>query len=94
SGNDIGRDASNDRNNSSDSQIPETDSSATGDVAETGDLDHPDQADNLRQALEASAAQFEPDTFAQVAQVCSQQAAGHHGPTPLRLPQAKHAMLG
>ncbi|MDF5180422.1 VWA domain-containing protein [Vibrio parahaemolyticus] len=94
SGNDIGRDASNDRNNSSDSQIPETDSSATGDVAETGDLDHPDQADNLRQALEASAAQFESDTFAQVAEVLSEQAEGHQGVTPLSLPQAEQAMLG
>ncbi|NMT18591.1 hypothetical protein HKA99_30065, partial [Vibrio parahaemolyticus] len=88
------RDASNDRNNSSDSQIPETDSSATGDVAETGDLDHPDQADNLRQALEASAAQFESDTFAQVAEVLSEQAEGHQGVTPLSLPQAEQAMLG
>ncbi|WP_282174685.1 VWA domain-containing protein [Vibrio diabolicus] len=94
SGNDIGRDASNDSNNSSDSQIPETDSSATGDVAETGDSDHPDQADNLRQALEASAAQFESDTFAQVAEVLSEQAEGHQGVTPLSLPQAEQAMLG
>ncbi|HCE2180474.1 TPA: VWA domain-containing protein [Vibrio parahaemolyticus] len=94
SGNDIGRDASNDSNNSSDSQIPETDSSATGDVAETGDSDHSDQADNLRQALEASAAQFESDTFAQVAEVLSEQAEGHQGVTPLSLPQAEQAMLG
>ncbi|MFH0225479.1 VWA domain-containing protein [Vibrio furnissii] len=94
SGNDIGRDASNDSNNSSDSQIPETDSSATGDVAETGDSDNSDQADNLRQALEASAAQFEPDTFAQVAEVLSEQAEGHQGVTPLSLPQAEQAMLG
>ncbi|HBC3479556.1 TPA: VWA domain-containing protein [Vibrio parahaemolyticus] len=93
-GDDIGQDASNDSNNSSDSQIPETDSSATGDVAETGDSDHSDQADNLRQALEASAAQFEPDTFAQVAEVLSEQAEGHQGVTPLSLPQAEHAMLG
>jgi nitric oxide reductase activation protein len=94
SGNDIGQDASNDSNNSSDSQIPETDSSATGDVAETGDSDNSDQADNLRQALEASAAQFEPDTFAQVAEVLSEQAEGHQGVTPLSLPQAEQAMLG
>ena len=94
SGNDIGQDASNDSNNSSDSQTPETDSSATGDVAETGDSDHSDQADNLRQALEASAAQFEPDTFAQVAEVLSEQAEGHQGVTPLSLPQAEQAMLG
>ena len=94
SGNDIGQDASNDSNNSSDSQIPETDSSATADVAETGDSDNSDQADNLRQALEASAAQFEPDTFAQVAEVLSEQAEGHQGVTPLSLPQAEHAMLG
>ncbi|MFL0974458.1 VWA domain-containing protein [Vibrio parahaemolyticus] len=94
SGNDIGRDASNDSNNSSDSQIPETDSSATGDVAETGDSDNSDQADNLRQALEASAAQFESDTFAQVAEVLSEQAEGHQGVTPLSLPQAEQAMLG
>ncbi|HCE1504859.1 TPA: VWA domain-containing protein [Vibrio alginolyticus] len=93
-GEDIGQDASNDSNNSSDSQIPETDSSATGDVAETGDSDHSDQADNLRQALEASAAQFEPDTFAQVAEVLSEQAEGHQGVTPLSLPQAEQAMLG
>ncbi|WP_025589999.1 VWA domain-containing protein [Vibrio parahaemolyticus] len=93
-GDDIGQDASNDSNNSSDSQIPETDSSATGDVAETGDSDHSDQADNLRQALEASAAQFEPDTFAQVAEVLSEQAEGHQGVTPLSLPQAEQAMLG
>ena len=93
-GDDIGQDASNDSNNSSDSQIPETDSSATADVAETGDSDHSDQADNLRQALEASAAQFEPDTFAQVAEVLSEQAEGHQGVTPLSLPQAEHAMLG
>ncbi|WP_335924681.1 VWA domain-containing protein [Shewanella indica] len=93
-GNDIGQDASNDSNNSSDSQIPETDSSATGDVAETGDSDNSDQADNLRQALEASAAQFEPDTFAQVAEVLSEQAEGHQGVTPLSLPQAEQAMLG
>ena len=94
SGNDIGQDASNDSNNSSDSQTPETDSSATGDFAETGDSDNSDQADNLRQALEASAAQFEPDTFAQVAEVLSEQAEGHQGVTPLSLPQAEHAMLG
>ena len=94
SGNDIGQDASNDSNNSSDSQTPETDSSATGDVAETGDSDNSDQADNLRQALEASAAQFEPDTFAQVAEVLSEQAEGHQGVTPLSLPQAEQAMLG
>lgn len=94
SGNDIGQDASNDSNNSSDSQIPETDSSATADVAETGDSDNSDQADNLRQALEASAAQFEPDTFAQVAEVLSEQAEGHQGVTPLSLPQAEQAMLG
>ncbi|WP_409126697.1 VWA domain-containing protein [Vibrio parahaemolyticus] len=94
SGNDIGQDASNDSNNSSDSQIPETDSSATADVAETGDSDNADQADNLRQALEASAAQFEPDTFAQVAEVLSEQAEGHQGVTPLSLPQAEQAMLG
>ena len=93
-GDDIGQDASNDSNNSSDSQTPETDSSATGDVAETGDSDHSDQADNLRQALEASAAQFEPDTFAQVAEVLSEQAEGHQGVTPLSLPQAEQAMLG
>lgn len=94
SGNDIGKDASNDSNNSSDSQTPETDSSATGDAAETGDSDNSDQADNLRQALEASAAQFEPDTFAQVAEVLSEQAEGHQGVTPLSLPQAEQAMLG
>ena len=94
SGNDIGQDASNDSNNSSDSQTPETDSSAMGDAAETGDSDHSDQADNLRQALEASAAQFEPDTFAQVAEVLSEQAEGHQGVTPLSLPQAEQAMLG
>ncbi len=94
SGNDIGQDASNDSNNSSDSQTPETDSSATGDFAETGDSDSADQADNLRQALEASAAQFEPDTFAQVAEVLSEQAEGHQGVTPLSLPQAEQAMLG
>ncbi|EGQ8491915.1 VWA domain-containing protein [Vibrio cholerae] len=94
SGNDIGQDASNDSNNSSDSQIPETDSSAIGDAAETGDSDNADQADNLRQALEASAAQFEPDTFAQVAEVLSEQAEGHQGVTPLSLPQAEQAMLG
>ena len=94
SGNDIGQDASNDSNNSSDSQTPETDSSATGDFAETGDSDNSDQADNLRQALEASAAQFEPDTFAQVAEVLSEQAEGHLGVTPLSLPQAEQAMLG
>ncbi|HCM0508984.1 VWA domain-containing protein [Vibrio parahaemolyticus] len=93
-GDDIGQDASNDSNNSSDSQTLETDSSATGDVAETGDSDHSDQADNLRQALEASAAQFEPDTFAQVAEVLSEQAEGHQGVTPLSLPQAEQAMLG
>ncbi|WP_434566189.1 VWA domain-containing protein [Vibrio chagasii] len=94
SGNDTGQDASNDSNNSSDSQTPETDSSATGDFAETGDSDNSDQADNLRQALEASAAQFEPDTFAQVAEVLSEQAEGHQGVTPLSLPQAEQAMLG
>ena len=94
SGNDIGQDASNDSNNSSDSQTPETDSSAMGDAAETGDSDNSDQADNLRQALEASAAQFEPDTFAQVAEVLSEQAEGHQGVTPLSLPQAEQAMLG
>ncbi|MDL3986011.1 VWA domain-containing protein [Shewanella xiamenensis] len=94
SGNDIGQDASNDSNSSSDSQTPETGSSATGDAAETGDSDNSDQADNLRQALEASAAQFEPDTFAQVAEVLSEQAEGHQGVTPLSLPQAEQAMLG
>ena len=88
SGNDIGQDASNDSNNSSDSQTLETDSSATG------YSDNSDQADNLRQALEASAAQFEPDTFAQVAEVLSEQAEGHQGVTPLSLPQAEQAMLG
>ena len=93
-GNDIGQDASNDSNSSSDSQTPETGSSATGDAAETGDSDNSDQADNLRQALEASAAQFEPDTFAQVAEVLSEQAEGHQGVTPLSLPQAEQAMLG
>jgi cobaltochelatase CobT len=94
SGNDIGQDASNDSNSSSDSQTPETGSSATGDAAETSDSDNSDQADNLRQALEASAAQFEPDTFAQVAEVLSEQAEGHQGVTPLSLPQAEQAMLG
>lgn len=93
-GNDIGQDVSNDSNNSSDSQTPETGSSAMGDAAETGDSDNSDQADNLRQALEASAAQFEPDTFAQVAEVLSEQAEGHQGVTPLSLPQAEQAMLG
>lgn len=93
-GNDIGQDASNDSNNSSDSQTPEADSSAMGDAAETGDSDNSDQADNLRQALEASAAQFEPDTFVQVAEVLSEQAEGHQGVTPLSLPQAEQAMLG
>ncbi|MEY6312232.1 VWA domain-containing protein [Escherichia coli] len=93
-GDDIGQDASNDSNSSSDSQTPETGSSATGDFAETGDSDNSDQADNLRQALEASAAQFEPDTFAQVAEVLSEQAEGHQGVTPLSLPQAEQAMLG
>lgn len=93
-GNDIGQDASNYSNNSSDSQTPEADSSAMGDAAETGDSDNSDQADNLRQALEASAAQFEPDTFAQVAEVLSEQAEGHQGVTPLSLPQAEQAMLG
>ena len=93
-GDDIGQDASNYSNNSSDSQTPEADSSAMGDAAETGDSDHSDQADNLRQALEARAAQFEPDTFAQVAEVLSEQAEGHQGVTPLSLPQAEHAMLG
>ncbi|WP_394229988.1 VWA domain-containing protein [Shewanella colwelliana] len=94
SGNDIGQDASNDSNNSSDSQTPEADSSAMGDAAETGDSDNSDQADNLRQALEASAAQFEPDTFTHVAEVLSEQAEGHQGVTPLSLPQAEQAMLG
>jgi len=94
SGNDIGQDASNGSNNSSDSQTPEADSSAMVDAAETGDSDNSDQADNLRQALEASAAQFEPDTFAQVAEVLSEQAEGHQGVTPLSLPQAEQAMLG
>ncbi|MDF5400689.1 VWA domain-containing protein [Vibrio parahaemolyticus] len=93
-GNDMGQDASNDSNNSSDSQTPETGSSAMGDAAETGDSDNSDQADNLRQALEASAAQFEPDTFAKVAEVLSEQAEGHQGVTPLSLPQAEQAMLG
>ncbi|KLI68165.1 von Willebrand factor A [Vibrio vulnificus CladeA-yb158] len=93
-GNDIGQDASNDSNNGSDSQTPEAASSATGDVAETGCSDNSDQADNLRQALEASAAQFEPDTFAQVAEVLSEHAEGHQGVTPLSLPQAEQAMLG
>lgn len=93
-GDDIGQDASNDSNSSSDSQTPETGSSAMGDFAETGDSDNSDQADNLRQALEASAAQFEPDTFAQVAEVLSEQAEGHQGVTPLSLPQAEQAMLG
>ncbi|HBC3861510.1 TPA: VWA domain-containing protein [Vibrio parahaemolyticus] len=93
-GNDIGQDASNDSNNSSDSQTPETGSSAMGDAAETGDSDNSDQADNLRQALEASAAQFEHDTFAQVAEVLSEQAEGHQGVNPLSLPQAEQAMLG
>ena len=93
-GNDMGQDASNDSNNSSDSQTPETGSSAMGDAAETGDSDNSDQADNLRQALEASAAQFEPDTFANVAEVLSEQAEGHQGVTPLSLPQAEQAMLG
>ncbi|MBE4801506.1 VWA domain-containing protein [Vibrio parahaemolyticus] len=94
SGNDIGQDASNGSNNSSDSQTPEADSSAMVDAAETGDSDNSDQADNLRQALEASEAQFEPDTFAQVAEVLSEQAEGHQGVTPLSLPQAEQAMLG
>ena len=93
-GDDIGQDASNYSNNSSDSQTPEADSSAMVDAAETGDSDNSDQADNLRQALEASAAQFEPDTFAQVAEVLSEQAEGHQGVTPLSLPQAEQAMLG
>ena len=93
-GDDIGQDASNDSNSSSDSQTPEADSSAMVDAAETGDSDNSDQADNLRQALEASAAQFEPDTFAQVAEVLSEQAEGHQGVTPLSLPQAEQAMLG
>ena len=87
-GDDIGQDASNYSNNSSDSQTLETDSSATG------YSDNSDQADNLRQALEASATQFEPDTFAQVAEVLSEQAEGHQGVTPLSLPQAEQAMLG
>jgi len=94
SGNDIGQDTSNDSNNISDSQTPEAASSAMGDAAETGDSDNSDQADNLRQALEASAAQFEPDTFAKVAEVLSEQAEGHQGVTPLSLPQAEQAMLG
>jgi len=94
SGNDIGQDASNDSNNSSDSQTPEADSSAMVDAAETGDSDNSDQADNLRQALEATAAQFESDTFAQVAEVLSEQAEGHLGVTPLSLPQAEQAILG
>ncbi|MFD3434423.1 VWA domain-containing protein [Alteromonas macleodii] len=94
SGNDIGQDASNDSNNSSDSQTPEADSSAMVDAAETGYSDKSDQADNLRQVLEASAAQFEPDTFAQVAEVLSERAEGHQGVTPLSLPQAEQAMLG
>ncbi|MFG5041026.1 VWA domain-containing protein [Vibrio cholerae] len=94
SGNSIGQDASNDSNSSSDSQTPETGSSATGDAAESGDSDNSDQADNLRQALEASAAHFELDTFAQVAEVLSEQAEGHQGVTPLSLPQAEQAMLG
>ncbi|HBC3359256.1 TPA: VWA domain-containing protein [Vibrio parahaemolyticus] len=93
-GDDIGQYASNDSNNNSDSQTPEAASSAMGDVAETGDSDNADQADNLRQALEANAAQFEPDTFAQVAEVLSEQAEGHQGVTPLSLPQAEQAMLG
>lgn len=93
-GDDIGQDVSNDSNSSSDSQTPETGSSATGDAAETSDSDNSDQADTLRQALEASAAQFEPDTFAQVAEVLSEQAEGHQGVTPLSLPQAEQAMLG
>ncbi|HFQ4905208.1 TPA: VWA domain-containing protein [Vibrio vulnificus] len=93
-GDDIGQDTSNGSNNGSDSQTPEAASSATGDVAETGCSDNSDQADNLRQALEASAAQFEPDTFAQVAEVLSEQAEGHQGVTPLSLPQAEQAMLG
>ncbi|HDY7481780.1 TPA: VWA domain-containing protein [Vibrio vulnificus] len=93
-GDDIGQDTSNDSNNGSDSQTPEAASSATGDVAETGCSDNSDQADNLRQALEASAAQFEPDTFAQVAEVLSEQAEGHQGVTLLSLPQAEQAMLG
>ena len=93
-GDDMGQDASNDSNNSSDSQTPETGSSAMGDAAETRDSDNSDQADNLRQALEASAAQFESDTFAQVAEVLSEQAEGHQGVTPLSLPQAEQAMLG
>ncbi|CAA0361775.1 VWA domain-containing protein [Marinomonas profundimaris] len=93
-GDDIGQDASNDSNSSSDSQTPETSSSATGDAAETSDSDNSDQADNLRQALEASAAHFELDTFAQVAEVLSEQAEGHQGVTPLSLPQAEQAMLG
>lgn len=87
-------DSGNDSNNSSDSQTPETDPSAMGDVAETGYSDNSDQADNLRQALEGSAAQFERDTFAQVAEVLSEQAEGHQGVTPLSLPQAEQAMLG
>ncbi|HFQ5158423.1 TPA: VWA domain-containing protein [Vibrio vulnificus] len=93
-GDDIGQDTSNDSNNGSDSQTQEAASSATGDVAETGCSDNSDQADNLRQALEASAAQFEPDTFAQVAEVLSEQAEGHQGVTLLSLPQAEQAMLG
>ncbi len=94
SGDDIGQDASNDSNNSRDSHTPEAASSAMGDAAETGDSDNSDQADNLRQALEACAAQFEPDTFAQVAEVLSEQAEGHQGVTPLSLPQVEQAMLG
>ncbi|EGR7942964.1 VWA domain-containing protein [Vibrio vulnificus] len=93
-GDDIGQDTSNESNNGSDSQTPEAASSATGDVAETGCSDNSDQADNLRQALETSAAQFETDTFAQVAEVLSEQAEGHQGVTPLSLPQAEQAMLG
>lgn len=94
SGNDIGQDASNDSNSSSDSQTLETGSSATGDAAESGDSDNADQADNLRQALDTSAAHFELDTFAQVAEVLSEQAEGHQGVTPLSLPQAEQVMLG
>ncbi|MCR9351899.1 VWA domain-containing protein [Vibrio alginolyticus] len=91
SGNDIGQDVCND---SRDSHPPETDWSVKGDAAETGYSDNSDQADNLRQALEASAAQFDPDTFAQVAEVLSEQAEVHQGVTPLSLPQAEQAILG
>ncbi|MGL5389883.1 MAG: VWA domain-containing protein [Shewanella sp.] len=83
---DSGRqDASND---SSDNQTSETALPATG------DSDTAEQADNLRQALEACAGQFKPDTFAQVAHVLSEQAEGHQGVTPLSLPQAEQALTG